>query len=106
MTASTPTSRQILTNARPAPTAAPTGMLAGLAVGAACILACSLPLLLGAGALAGVGAVLSGAETPGALVLLAVVVTTAGWLVLQRMTAARRSTDQTTAGGCGCSDRC
>ena len=69
------------------------GLLAGLGVGLACVVACSLPLLLGAGVLAGASSLPAGAEVVGPLTLAAVAVG-AGWWLLRRRRAA--------ADGCGC----
>lgn len=73
-------------------------LLAGLGVGLACLLDCSFPVILSAGALAGVGTLLTGAKTIG-LVALAAVAAGVVWLL-------RRRRDNATDGDCGCGGSC
>lgn len=90
------------------PPALPTGPLArrgALATGAvlvACAVACSLPLLVGGGVLASVGAFAGGAQAAG-LALLAAAALGAVWWVRRRRA---RSTESDTSSSCGCGGAC
>jgi mercuric ion transport protein len=78
----------------PAPaTPAKTARTGGIAAGAillACAAACSLPLIIGAGALSGIGAFLAGGQIIG-IVLIAVAVAATGWWFLRRAAKKRRT---------------
>jgi len=87
------------------------GAVAGLGVALACILTCFLPVMLGAGALAGAGSLLAGAEAVGLIVLASagglIVLASAGlglvWWALRHRRAAANGTSCSTS--CGCGDR-
>ena len=84
----------------PAPTTpaktARTGGIAAAVVLIACTAACSLPLIIGAGALSGIGAFLAGGPVIG-IILIAVAVAATGWWFLRRAAKVRRTAQVNTA---------
>jgi len=96
----------------PAPTTpaktARTGGIAAAAILLACAAACSLPLIIGAGALSGIGAFLAGGPIIG-IILIAVAAAATGWWFLRRAAKTRRTAqavatapgDEATSCDCG-----
>jgi len=83
------------------------GGLAAAAVLVACAAACSLPLIIGAGALSGIGAFLAGGQFIG-IILIAVALAATGWWIIRRTSrrrAAAISEEHSSDGtSCDCKD--